>query len=73
VAPYSIEKSGTNGYIISRDNRIATMKLQPEKTRQIASLKLPLTEVSIEFENFSEDHYASFMKRFRQHLQRGGG
>ena len=73
VAPYKIERYANNGYVFTLEDRTARMSLQPERTRRIASLALPLTEVSIEFENFSQDQYDSFMKRFRQHLQRGGG
>ena len=73
VAPYRLERDGESGYTFSSQDRIARMRLMPEKVRRIASLVLPLTEVSIEFENFSEQQYADFMKRFKQHLQRGGG
>lgn len=73
VEPYRIERNGDGGYTFSSEGRVARMRLMPERVRRIASLALPLTEVSIEFENFSEQQYSDFMKRFKQHLQRGGG
>ena len=73
VAPYKMQSNGAGGYVFSMDDRRAKMSLAPERTRQIASLALPLTEVSIEFENFNQSQFENFMQRFRQHLQRGGG
>ncbi len=73
VAPYVVSKLTENSYALSFKNRVAYLHLEPEKTREIASIKLPVTAISIEFENFSEIQYRKFMDRFKKYLHRGGG
>ena len=78
VAPYTINRLDENDSIsfalsLSGEGRVAHLHLESEKTREIASIKLPVTVITIEFENFSETHYREFISRFKKYLQRGGG
>ncbi|WP_424948220.1 hypothetical protein [Candidatus Spongiihabitans sp.] len=77
VVPYVVSKLTQSSYAmsfaLSFKNRVAYLHLEPEKTREIASIKLPVTAISIEFENFSEIQYRKFMDRFKKYLHRGGG
>ena len=73
VAPYVVRKLNAECYALSCENRVATLHLSPSRTRAIASMRLPVTEISIAFENFSEVEYSRFMKRFKTYLHRGGG
>ncbi len=73
VAPYVISKRAENSYAMSFEKRVAWLSLEAEKTREIGSIKLPVTAITIEFENFSEIQYIAFMNRFKKYLHRGGG
>lgn len=77
VAPYVLSELAKSSYArsfaLSFENRIARLHLEPEKIRQIASIKLPITTITIEFENFSESQYRKFIERFKKYLHRGGG
>ena len=78
VAPYTINRLDENDSTsfvlsLSGEGRVAHLHLESEKTREIASIKLPVTVITIEFENFSETHYREFINRFKKYLQRGGG
>jgi len=73
VIPYTVSRITSESYSFSCENRVAKMSLGPENTRKIASLKLPVTRITIEFENFSDHQYESFLERFKKYLHRGGG
>lgn len=77
VAPYVIsELAGSNyslSFALSFEGRVAYLHLEPEKIREIASIKLPVTIIVIEFKDFSEIQYRNFMDRFKKYLHRGGG
>lgn len=47
--------------------------LGAERVRRIAALAVPSLPVAFCFEDYREDDYQAFMKRFRAHYQRGGG
>ncbi len=47
--------------------------LGSERTRRIASLRLPVTDVGFAFEGVEEAARASFMRRFDLGFRRGGG
>lgn len=49
------------------------IKLSAEGIRQIASLRLPRTEVEIELAGFSDTEAAKFISRFDLAYQKGGG
>ncbi len=73
VLPYTVNRVSSDTYSFVRENRVAKLNLGPEFSRKIASLNLPVTHITIEFENFSEVQYESFMERFKKYLHRGGG
>ena len=73
VHPYNITKQSDRVYLVQREHRTARIHLSPERVRAIASISLPITDVEITFENFTEQEYEAFMDRFRRYLQRGGG
>jgi len=73
VAPYSVFKVNETQFEILMENRVAKLTMSDEKTRSIASLKLPVISVKIEFENFTQNQYNSFVERFKKYLHRGGG
>lgn len=73
VAPYDVEKCSEAVYRFRRDQRIATLTMGEERQRRIASIALPVIDVSISFENFSPAERDSFLDRFRKYTQRGGG
>jgi hypothetical protein len=47
--------------------------LSPERTRRIASLSFPVTDVTLAFVGFAESGVERFMARFHRYFQRGGG
>ena len=47
--------------------------LSGEKTRSIASLKLPVTDIEFVFKGFTQDQVDAFMKSFDLSYQKGGG
>ena len=47
--------------------------LGPETARRLASLKVPVTEVTLEFTGFSPPARAAFLKRFDLAFRKGGG
>ena len=73
VHPYSITTESNRVYLVQCDDRTARIQLSAERVRTIASISLPITDVEILFENFTEQEYEAFMARFRKYLQRGGG
>ena len=49
------------------------LELAPEGTRRIATLSLPLTELTIRLRGFSLEESAMFLERLEQCCRRGGG
>ena len=49
------------------------IRMSAQRERRIALLCLPVTDVEIELQGFSEQDYAAFMLRFDRAFQRGGG
>jgi hypothetical protein len=54
-------------------DRSVTIYLSPEGERDLGSLELPVTRVTLEFQNFSDEQRSRFMEAFREHYQRAGG
>ena len=73
VVPYTISRKNASTYLISRDDRVVTLHMSPERTRKIAAITLPVTDIVIEFENFNTVQHQDFLDRFRKYLHRGGG
>ena len=73
VAPYSVSKSADLEYRITHKNQTAVLTISPERSRKIAAIALPVIDVMIQFENFNELQYRTFLDRFKKYLHRGGG
>ena len=73
VVPYTVNRKNDLTYLITDEDRVVTLHLSPEKTRKIAAITLPVTDVVIEFENFDTVQHQEFVDRFRKYLHRGGG
>lgn len=50
-----------------------SITLGPERERRIAMLAMPVTDVTIELEGFSEKQAKDFLERFDRTYRRGGG
>ncbi len=81
VAPYVLSQRNENSdsmsfamsFTLSSAGRVAYLHFAAESTRKIASMTLPVTLLTIEFENFSEIQHTQFIDRFKKYLHRGGG
>lgn len=73
VAPYTVSRESERRFNITLENRTARLSVGEEKIRSIASLRLPVVDVSIEFDNFSQNQFSEFVERFKKYLHRGGG
>lgn len=54
-------------------DRALTIRLSPEGERDMGSLELPMTVVTLDFQGFSEEQQSRFLECFREHYQRGAG
>ena len=62
-----------NTVLVEDDNRRLTIQLGEQRSRRIALLELPVTTVTVEFDNYSEAEIAAFKRHFDRTFQRGGG
>lgn len=65
TTPVTITVHGAPGSVVIR--------LSAQRERRIALLCLPVTDVEIELDGFSEQDYEAFILRFDRAFQRGGG
>lgn len=65
VVTVSLNDEGVAGEIV--------ISLSKERVRKIASLTLPVTDVTFQAENITEEQKIEFFKRFDRTYQRGGG
>ncbi|MYD76269.1 MAG: hypothetical protein F4244_06630 [Gammaproteobacteria bacterium] len=73
VSPYETSLQDDGVVAISCNGRLARLVISNDRNRRIGSLSLPVIDVTIDFENFTERQYAEFVERFRTRLHRGGG
>ncbi len=78
VAPYRVSadqtaSQGERGFRITLGHRTAYLTMGEEKVRRIASLELPVVDVRIRFEHFSQTERHEFIDKFKKYLHRGGG
>lgn len=73
VSPYRASLQDDGAVAISCDGRLARLVISNDRNRRIGSLSLPVVDITIDFENFTERQYAEFVERFRTRLHRGGG
>lgn len=55
------------------DGRGLRVAVSPEQIRRIARLRIPYVNIEFEFQGFSEDGLARFLRRFDAAFQKGGG
>ena len=58
---------------VTEERRRLTIQLAPEAERRMASLRLPVTRVSLAFDGYTEQDSAAFIARLERYFQRGGG
>ena len=73
VVPYMVNRKDDLTYLMTANDRVVRLCLSPEKTRKIAAITLPVTDIVLEFENFTKVQHEEFIDRFRKYLHRGGG
>ena len=73
VKPFAITENGHLNYVLCFEQRRVHLQLSEEHSRTIASITLPVTHISLEFEGFSDEQYHGFLDRFKKYLHRGGG
>jgi len=65
---------GETGLIhVANGSRQLYIRYQPEGERRIASLRLPVTQMTFDFDGYGNDEAAAFMQHFDKTYQRGGG
>ena len=62
IVPYCIERESDAVYRLRQDAR-----------RALGAIALPVTAVKLEFFGFSRERFESFLRRYRRHMQKGGG
>jgi len=62
-----------NEVIIHDGTRKVRIKIHDEPIRHLGSLDLPMEEITIEFDDFSDAAAEQFMRDFRRGIQREGG
>lgn len=64
-----------NGHVIEStvENCAIRIHLGPEYEQRIASLSMPVCDVTIELKGFAEEQARAFMDRFDRTYRRGGG
>ena len=77
LLPHALEGRDyhVNGCVIesSHDNNLIRIHLGPEYERRIASLSMPVCDVTVELDSFSDDEAQKFLDRFDRTYRRGGG
>lgn len=72
IAGQPFQRKGSR-VTIDYGERSVVIELGPERTRRIALLALPYTEVRFAFVGFANDQREQFMQRFDLYFRRGGG
>lgn len=73
VAPYTITEHADRVWRIEDGERRVLLTLAPERRRPVANLRVPVTGVKLEFFNFNQTSFESFMQRYKKYLHKGGG
>lgn len=58
---------------IPEPERQLSIQLSPQEDRVIASIRLPVTNITLEFKGFTEQQQTSFLRQFDNTYRRGGG
>lgn len=66
------KKTGNRVVLENKGQRL-DISLGPERTRQIAGLKVPATDVTLAFSGYDKTEIAATLRLFERAFQRGGG
>lgn len=58
---------------VTEPGRRIHIQLSPQGERVIASIRLPVTQVTLTFEGFSPGQQSAFLQQFDNSYRRGGG
>ncbi|NJN45509.1 MAG: hypothetical protein HC808_02340 [Candidatus Competibacteraceae bacterium] len=72
LAGWRFEIQGTTVHIFESGRRL-TITLAPEQERRIALLRIPVTQVTFTFYDYSNAQRSDFLRHFDRYFQRGGG
>lgn len=73
VVPYQVVSLSSDPVEIVKENRVVKLTTGADGYRSIASMRIPLLPVSLDFYGFDQAQYDEFMQRFRKYLHKGGG
>ena len=73
VMPYTVSGGRKDPIEIHHDGRLVKLTTGPDGYRAIASMRIPLLPVKLEFFGFDQSQYEEFLARFRKYLHKGGG
>ena len=73
VLPYHVVDAGAKAIHITMGDQRVILTTGPDQFRAIASMRIPVLAVSLEFYHFNQDQYDQFMRRFKKYLHKGGG
>lgn len=73
VEPYQIRDLDAEVIEITAAGRTVKLSTGPDGFRTIASMRVPMLPVKLEFSGFNAEQYRQFMLRFKRYLHKGGG
>lgn len=73
VAPAEVRREALAVHVETGPGRGLTVRLSPEKTRRIAGLGIPYTELELAFRGYDAPARAAFLAHFHRAFQKGGG
>jgi len=73
VEPYRVVDPSGDPIEISGDGRTVRLSTGADGFRAIASMRVPLLSVKLEFFGFDNGQHTAFMNRFKRYLHKGGG
>ncbi len=73
VVPYRVVSLSSDPVEIVKEDRLIQLTTGADGFRSIASMRIPLLSVSLDFFGFDQMQYDEFMQRFRKYLHKGGG
>ena len=66
-------KKAGNRVVVEAEGKRLDIGLGPERTRQIAGLKMPATDVTLKFTGYDKTGIAAALRLFERAYQKGGG
>ena len=72
LADYQFRMSGKSIRVKMQSGSV-TIQLEPETTRKIGNLDLPVTHITFHFDNIAHEQMQNFFETFNRSYQKGGG